>query len=605
MTSSQAPAASDDAARSLAQTGSDPLQPAGVKARLSQMPLFEGIDRDALAAIEAELEWISLPGGAPLFREGDPADAFYVVASGSLGVMLGAESGEDRLVALVHAGETVGEMAVVSGAPRSASVIALRDAELLRLARPALETLIDRHPRAMLHITRLLACRLQSTTRRAAPARAPRTLALLPLDSDVLAAALARGLAHALSQAGQRVHLLDRSAEAHTSDWFHRVEAAHDLLIYQAEAKDCAWTRLCLRQADRILAAAWAGSPPDVLPAEPTRGRAPQPLDLLLLQRDDASRPAPAGPWLERMPADFHHHIRPGSGEDIARLARFVSGRAVGLVLSGGGARGFAHIGVIRALRRAGIPLDIVAGTSMGSIIAAGAAVGWDDDALRDHMHRAFVTSNPVDDYTVPVVALIRGRKVSRRLREHFGEIAIEDLWRTYFCVSANLTSGHAKVHRRGPLWRALRASVAIPGVLTPVVEAGEVLVDGGVINNFPVDVMRGLGRGPVIGVSLASDPSLVSRATDLEDKSLWWLLGRGRREAPGIASVLMRSGTVGSDTLVMRMREQTDLLLTPPMKGIDTLDWRAFDRAIERGYRYTMETLGRLGADGLKTIAA
>ncbi|HUN53140.1 MAG TPA: patatin-like phospholipase family protein, partial [Candidatus Sulfotelmatobacter sp.] len=312
-------------------------------------------------------------------------------------------------------------------------------------------------------------------------------------------------------------------------------------------------------------------------------------LDLVLLH--DSSKPRDTARWLAQHAFTLHHHLR--GAADMQRLARILTGRGVGLVFSGGGARGFAHLGVVKALREVGMPIDLVGGNSMGAIIGAGVAHDWDEPTLRTAFRRAFVETNPLSDYTVPLVSLVGGRKVSRLLREAFGDIAIEDLWLPYFCVTANLTRGVAAAHRGGPLWRWLRASVAIPGVLAPVFDGGDVHVDGGVINNLPVDFMRDIGRGLVIGVDVVSDHAFTAKSEGADLPPLWRLmLPRGGKEVPGILQILWRAGTVNSDAAAAALRNETDLLLQPSMESIDLLNWKAFDRAVELGYRHAMTKL-------------
>jgi NTE family protein len=267
---------------------------------------------------------------------------------------------------------------------------------------------------------------------------------------------------------------------------------------------------------------------------------------------------------------------------DLGRLARLLTRHGVGLVLSGGGARGFAHLGVIRALREARVPIDFVGGSSIGSIIAAGVAMGWSDDEMRMRYRRSFVDTNPVNDYTFPFVALTRGRKVSRLLQREYGDVLIEDLRRPFFCVSANLTTGRALEHRDGRLADALRASVAIPGVMPPVYRGQEVLVDGAAINNLPVDIMQNHAPGLVIGSDVGADRFALDR--------------RGKRSI-NICQILMHSGMINSAASAAAQRELADVLLKPPLGNVDLLNWRAFDRAIQAGYDYARAALDALPA--------
>jgi NTE family protein len=272
------------------------------------------------------------------------------------------------------------------------------------------------------------------------------------------------------------------------------------------------------------------------------------------------------------------------------------------LVLAGGGARGFAHIGVVRALREAGVPFDIVGGSSMGGIVAAGIAAGWDDHELAARMRDAFVRSNPLSDFTLPLVAVLRGKKVTNLLQSHFGDTRIEDLHRAYFCVSSNLTLGRATVHTEGLLWRALRATVAIPGLLPPGVHNGNLLVDGGRMNNFPVAVMSTYAPGSVIGGDVAGDEGFVV-AEGFADQPWLKLFRQQLKGAPSIVSILMRSGTVGNEVQRRQARDQVDLLFDPPLHGIGLRSWGAFDRAVEAGYAHAAEHIETNGLDFLWSI--
>jgi len=235
------------------------------------------------------------------------------------------------------------------------------------------------------------------------------------------------------------------------------------------------------------------------------------------------------------------------------------------------------------------IPIDMIAGCSMGAIVGAGVALEWEEDEFRRRLHRAFVDSNPINDYTLPFLSLVRGDKVARRLEEHFGGLRIENLWRPYCCVSTNLTAGQLAVHRDGPLLDAVRASVAIPGLLPPVMIDGEAHVDGGMMNGLPVDVMSAR-CGRVMAVDVASDPlGLPFPGIDQKPSMRRFLRG-----VPPIVDLLVRAATVNSDALARTVRARASVLFQPPLASVNLLDWQACDRAIEIGYRYAVEKLAQ-----------
>jgi NTE family protein len=256
----------------------------------------------------------------------------------------------------------------------------------------------------------------------------------------------------------------------------------------------------------------------------------------------------------------------------------------VGLVLSGGGARAYAHVGAIRELRKAGCPIDFIGGSSMGAIVGAAVAMGWDDEEIDWRLRKAFVETNPLADMALPLIAMTLGEMVGARLREHFGEQQISDLWLPFFCISSNLTSGSFQTHRRGVLREALRASIAIPGLLPPAVQDNNVLVDGAVMKNFPTDVMRGLHLGPVVGVDVTRGRNITADEV-ARPSSVWrWFLSGQWRKGPPIVSLLLRTATVSTGREMIASREATDLLILPKMDHVEIRDWEAYDEAVAAG---------------------
>jgi NTE family protein len=584
---------------------------------LRDVPLFRHLDAAAFAELEGELEWFAMPGGGVLFEYGDASDALYVLKSGSMGAFKPDASGQFRLDGIVAAGETVGELGLIVDQPRSATVRALRDSELLRLSRKGFMALVHHHPDAMLQSARLAVQRLIARTVHR-PLSAARTFAILPFDAGVDARGFAVRLREALTRYGSCALIDAKTGSGNTSAWFSAIEARHRFVLYLADAgqePECRedqgrsraeaaagrsdWRELCVRQADSFVLPANADAVPGVWPefvdAEPDRYMQ-RPVHLVLLHRGDILL-GRGRVWKATHPGAQLHQVR--GGDDIERVARLLIGRSIGLVLSGGGARGFAHIGVVRALREAGMRIDSVGGTSIGAIIGAGVAADWSDEEMLDKYRKAFVDGRPLRDYTFPFVSLFAGRRVAHLLREAFGGRDIEDLALPYYCVSANLTAGQAHVHRSGPLWMWLRASSAIPGILPPVFHRSEVYVDGAVMNNLPTDIMRQQAVGEIVAVDISADDVLRADVEEYALPSSWRLLAEKMRKPrrPGILSILLRSGMVNAEAASIERRAYTNLLLAPPLAEIELLDWHAYERAIEAGYRHACEVIGRAGA--------
>jgi NTE family protein len=536
------------------------------------------VDPETLEALAAGAVHFSLPAGNLLFESGSTPDGVYLVASGRLGVKT---PGSTRLTAEIERSELVGEAGWLLKEHRSATVTALRDSELLLLPTLLLDTVAAQSARFSMALARLCARRLRRSNRQHTEPKHARVFAIVPNSIEIDVANFATRLVAEFTQAGRTELVWDARASTHTAGWFNRIEEMNDYVVYVADPSASGWTRQCCRQADAILLVAAAGAtvqgwPGGLAEAALARGARVE----LALVHDDGVEAGAATRWLQSSPVAQHHHIIDTA--DFARLARLMTRRGVGLVLSGGGARGFAHLGVIRALREARVPIDFVGGVSIGSIIAAGVAMGWSDEEMRMRYRRSFVDTNPVNDYTFPFVALTRGRKVSRLLQREYGDVLIEDLRHPFFCISANLTTGRALEHRDGRLADALRASVAIPGVMPPMYRGDDVLVDGATINNLPVDVMQIHAPGLVIGSDVGADR---------------FVLGRSGENRINIFQILMRSGMINTASSAATQRELADVLLKPPLANVDLLNWQAFDRAIQAGYEYASAALETLPA--------
>jgi predicted acylesterase/phospholipase RssA/CRP-like cAMP-binding protein len=587
--------------------------------------LFGDLGKDTLHALQEELVWHHYSNGEVVMRQGEPGDSLYLVVSGRLQVMVTNPDGGERLVGEVGRGESVGELALLTGEARAATVYAIRDTELVELSKESFERLVDAYPQVMLQITRLVVQRLQRTIRAAVASHTTATFAVIPLSPDAPCAAFARQLVQALQEFGPTLHLdphgLDgafgkpgaaQTPEDHPTNvtlgsWLDRQEIQYRYIVYEADTLGSAWTNRCLQQADRVLLVGDASGPLPGLPLPPNFQslRVAERQELVLLHPPQADRPSGTQRWLSAYGARVHHHARLGREADFQRLARRLTGRAFGLVLGGGGARGFAHIGVIRALEEAGIPVDMVGGTSMGALIGAGYAMGRDHQAMVK-LAQTFASSRQLLDYNPPLVSFLAGHKVSRVLKLVFGEAHIEDLWRPYFCISTNLTQARPVVHRQGPLWKYVRASSAAPGIFAPVLDQGDVLVDGMLVNNLPIDVMREqVGEGTVAAVNVSLERDLTTDYSFGDGVSAWEVLWSRinplapRVKAPTLFATLLRANEVNSVYLKRTQQRLADLYFRPPVERFAALNFSPYEQIIAIGYREAQQTLAAWQASG------
>jgi len=581
---------------------------------------FGDIHDAALAEVASRVEWVDVRGGSNLFRQGDPGDSLYVLVRGRLQVQItDPDTGLESVVGEITAGEVVGEIGLLTGEDRTATLWATRDSRLARINQSAFDGLAENDPSLYRQLAKIVVERLRERT--SVPRFNPKVsnIALVPARPGNGAAELAEELYAGLSKFAPTLHLrpenVDSLAELPGAalagegsrtdhalgDWLAEQETRQRFILYEADAQDTEWTRRCLRQADVILTVANASDDPDPVGAElrllkGDSGKGSVRRILALIHPDDETIRG-TGNWLGRRHADEHYHIRSGAPAGVARLARILSGNAIGLVLGGGGARGFAHIGVYRALVEQGFPIDWVGGSSIGAVFAACIALGWEPEKIEERARTSFVRDKLLGDYTIPFVSLLRGKRLDRLIQQFF-ECDIEDLHIPYFCVSTNLNNGKLLVNERGRLSRSVRASVALPGILPPAVRGNDLIIDGGVLNNLPVDIMRNRSVGKVLVVDLSGNQEytldydaipgpleiFVSKLPFTRDLNV-----------PGIVTMMINSTVIASRAHARSVRNEADLVFSPPVRRFGLLDVGSFDEIVDAGYQHVRERLAEL----------
>lgn len=594
---------------------------ASTPSRLAQMleQHFACHDPELVALIEARAQYVTLAPGETLFAEGDDGADIWFVLSGRLRATAGT-----RLLGEIGRGETIGELALFTGEPRSATVTALRQSQLARFSRALVERLIASRPQVALGLTRLVIDRYRRREQGRQPASVPVTLAILPVTPGVDAVGFARALrARQPADFGQVALLAHDQFGAISRNtgpaWEHdvaryldEVERANAAVYLVADPGNDAWTRFCLEHADEVLLLADATQSP-VPGATETRLLAPEaPITiarqtLVLLHPAGTRSPRHTSHWLALRHCDRHVHLRRDHEPDLSRLARVVSGRATGLVLAGGGARGFAHIGVYQALEAAGVPVDFVGGTSIGALMGTLIALDLSAAEMRETARQAFLgrrAGTITGDYNLlPLVSLINGGRsraaLGAAIRRHTGgPIDMEDTWKPLFAMASNFSSGSEEVLASGPLEASIAASYAIPGALPPVVRDGQLLFDGAIFNNLPIGVMADRGVSRIIAVELAGE-GLDRLATDTLPGPLALLRDRLTpaarqrwRQLPTLPETMMMSAFMTSSARQRDESRHADLLFRPRLPQTGMLDWRHFDSLVAAGHAEALAVL-------------
>lgn len=543
---------------------------------LAEVPLLAGADADALEALAADGKPIRVLAGDWLLREGDAAEDLFVVVRGRLRVVTTTGEGEQRTLRILGPGAAIGELAILTGGRRSASVQAVRDSELRAIDTERFLDLLGRDPELSIGLARALARQLQQSGGIVEP-DAPPAVFTVASQAGVDIRPFWEELSAGFAERGPTATFADDGQGGDRGRDLADLEAQHAHVLLLAELDGGEWASFCLRQADRVLLVA-DGAPPQELAA-------PEGCDIAFLGTPSVQD---ISAWRAAARPRAHHIVDPAElPESTHRIARRLVGGSLGLVLSGGGARAFAHLGVLQVLDEEGLVIDRVGGTSMGAFVAAMVALGWSPETMLE-VCRTEVRRSPFSDYTVPRHALIRARRADSMFRRLFGDVTLEELPRSLFTVSADLLSGEMVVHRDGPLVQAVSASMAIPGLAPPVSYGTHLLIDGGVLNNLPIDLMVADEPGPVVAVD-------VMRRIDIDE-----LKASARTSLPTILETLSRATVLGSVDRARANRGLAQIVITPEVQDVPLRDFHHLDRAVDAGRRAAEEALAAGAKDAL-----
>jgi NTE family protein len=556
------------------------VEPAEAPTDLSDVPMLAALPEDARRRLEAAARLVSVPAGSWLIQAGDPPGSAFVVRRGRLVIDV-----DGQIVRELGPGEVLGELALLTGEQRSAGVQARRDSTVLEVPRQAFDTILATDPVASRVMLTQIAERLRTAGATPGPQRTPEptVVAVVGLHPGSGADAVAHELGRRLA-----VHHTVAAPGIVGADGLDRAEQGSARVLLVADGADGPgrerdWRDFCLRQADAVVLLADSDAPVAVDPIMPVPVRRP---DLVLTGRTPSSTQRAA--WVAATDAWQLTVVDDDLVAGLRPLADRLAGRSLGLVLAGGGARAFAHIGVLRELADAGLHVDRVAGTSIGAIIAGVHASGRDGEELEEVCYAEFVRRRPFSDWTLPSHSLAKGRRMRDGLVRVFGDAVFEGLPRQLHSVSTDLMTRTRQVHRRGVVADAVNASAHLPVLLPPIPDdSGRLLVDGGILDNLPVDLLTERDEGPVVAVNISmggGGPSGRSRT--------------GRPRVPALGETLLRTMMIGSGGAVAAARDQGAWVVTPATLGVGLLEFHQLDRMVEAGRAAARALLDEAGGD-------
>jgi NTE family protein len=565
---------------------------------------FHELSLESITDLIDDGELMYLDSEKEIIKQGDVTKDVYFLLFGRIIATIENKYGESILLNEISQGEFFGEMSLLSGDLRAATLTTIKESILLKVSGENFERHLDKHPLTLRYINKILIKRLQKSNLSnndtvfqniccVQLGKLQETLQSIVLLKEKLfrtpkvcivtkEGALNNNLLQVEDDIADRQYKF--------INWVHDLSSQFDFIIYFCDEQDLEWSELCIRQADRIMLFGAKDLSTNLTPLESN----------IFLNKNIAAKIEKnlVVSWsqnevisgTERMLQNRHiknvFHII--SEKEIDRLIRYFQGRSIKLVLSGGGARGFAHLGVYKALVELDIPVDFVGGTSAGSLMAGAMAMGWSYNTAKVNSYQALVKNNPLNDYHFPLVSFLKGKRFRNTLDKHFGNTQVEDLISPFYAVASNFTKSKIEILNRGSLVFAINASMALPAILPPMVKGNSLLMDGGLMDNLPFEYMNSLAHGTNIGVDLSTSKKrdlgfdkIPSNLTLLKQK----LFGKIKYKVPNISQIMMGTLTLASEEKVRNNEKKFDLYIKPDVSGFGFLEWNNFDALIKCGY--------------------
>jgi predicted acylesterase/phospholipase RssA len=581
--------------------------------------IFASIDphSDVFHALIAQFTTVKLKSGEVVFNQGDPSDFLYILVSGKLTAILSSTGNKPKIVGHIMPIEPVGELGAISGDPRSLTLKAIEDSQLLKLPGETFKKLCRQYPAILYETLHPVVGRSQQLMQLIASGEKRKHIALIPANADVPLGKFEEKLTETVGRFKKIAILSETHINSENDreprdfeEMIGQIEADNVIIIYLLKSYETPLAKACWDRIGKVFVIAEGNVRPhlDTFALDKlhnTRHLIEVRRELILLYKKGAV-PNNTHEWLHKADFFLHHHIRLDYSPDFQRLLRFIRGKPFGIVLSGGGAKGWAHIGALRALLESHIPIDAIGGVSAGAVIAGLYALNYNYEETYQHFERLLGSAHNIISYknfTWPAISLFNCEAFTLEVEKIFGSKKIENIWLPYFSVTCNLGAYREATHKSGLLWEKCRATVAVPGLVPPMVINGELHIDGGVVNNLPVNTMREMlgAESKIIAVELMSElvdhnrynfpPTLTFKQALLAKMRL----GYRDYKFPPFLETFIRSLLVGSSARQKENSAAADLLIAPDTRGYSMLRLNNREQQnalIDLGYQTAFEKI-------------
>ena len=575
--------------------------------------IAKGVNKETIEELKKDISWKTLNESELLFKENDDGDSCYIIMSGRVKAIKNYGQNNEVVLGELKKGDIIGDMALITGEKRSATIKASKLSRLIYISKQSFEKVMYNNPKALMEVSRALINRLKFKEKQD------------QLDKNIIVGIVSfmnnketqefyNYFSNSLKMFGQTENLneissnLDSNEDSLSFDiLLENIISNNDyLILHSNDVNDITWKKNIVKYSDKVII---VGKPKDLEKLsnhehEIINDYQKINLDkfwLVLNHNKEIQIPKNTKKTINIRNGIRAFHIKNNHQSDIKRIVRFLTKQTIGLTLGGGGAKGFAHFGVYKAMNELNIPLDIIGGTSAGSIVASQIALGHSFDEIIEK-NKQVNALNMFKEYGIPYISLIKSNKIEQAAKISAEDRDIEDLWIPFFAPATDLTNSKLIVFDKGPLWEAIRSSGALPGIVLPHFINENIIVDGGLMNNLPVDIMRNNYGGNIICSSCSMDKSMKTGLKGVPNQTKLLLnkffnkdsFNKNYKYVPTITDIIFKTSVVASASQINENINMSDLFLELPTSefGLTEFNNKAMVKMIDIGYEYSKSKL-------------